>query len=364
MRNILPRKNFYGGRFINKCLQSVCYDTENEKFILGFSHKNSSELSTIVKLNRPEFCDDAVEMVKENIPLSHCNDLEYNPIEHRIYVARGDKTISVVNPDTLEIERNIPIDVDAWSIARYSNGDFFIHDGVHSRRYDSQFKNKLVISKNDLTELVDLLQIPYDTVEHSYSGYWQGAVMLNDEPPIIYTEWNGLTDQIYSGGRLVNNGDSRFKSCILYNPVKKTLLRCPTFMEAEGCCVVEYQLVMFFGNEYFGIGTQNLAAEETYYDTFATVHREIPTGQSLNRMFTPGFYRSKNAGKTQTLADLPNVSAIKDAGFYMEIQNVGLNHIRQTIYSDNFWDSDIILTRGYSYDHGWGYWYKYNLQKV
>ena len=364
MRNIIPRKMFLSGRFANKCLQSVCYDLRNRKFILGFSHKDNDQLSTLVRLNRAEFCDDAVEAVKENLYLCHCNDMEYNPENHRIYVARGDKTISVVNPDTLEVESTIQVGVNAWSIARFSNGDFLIHDGIHSRRYDSTFANRLFLSKNDLVTLTDLLHIPYDPIEESYAGYWQGAVTIHDEPYIIYTEWNGITDQIDAGGTLVYNGDSRFKSCVLFNPVKKTILRCPTFMEAEGCCVVENQLVMFFGNEYFGVGICNMDSKQTYYDTFATVHREIPTGESLNNIFTPGFYRSKNAGKTRTILNLPNVEAIKSAGFYMEVQNVGLNHIRQTIYSDNFWDSDIILTRGYSYDYGWGYWYKYCLQKV
>lgn len=364
MRNIIPRKEFLSGRFADKCLQSVCCDLRNRKFILGFSHKDNGSLSTLVRLNRAEFSADAVEEVRENIPLGHCNDMEYNPENNRIYVARGDKTISIVNPDTLQIERNIQTDVNAWSIARFSNGDFFIHDGIHSRRFDSQFSNQLFLSKNDLMTLVDLMHIPYDPVEESYAGYWQGAVVINDEPNLIYTEWNGLTDQIESGGKLIYNGDSRFKSCILFNPVKKTVLRCPTFMEAEGGCVIDNRLVMFFGNEYFGVGIHNMDSEETYYDTFATVHREIPTGESLNQMFTPGMYRSKNAGKTKTLRDLPNVSAIRDAGFYMEIRNVGLNHIRQTIYSDNFWDANIIMTRGYSYDYGWGYWYKYSLEKV
>lgn len=364
MRSIIPRKMLCGERFKQKSLQSVCYDLKNRKFILGFSHKADDNLSTLVRLNRAEFCDDAVEAIRENIPLKHCNDMEYNPDDHRIYVARGDKTISVVNPDTLEIERNIQIDVNAWSLGRFSNGDFYIHDGIHSRRYDSQFLNRLFLSKNDLTALVDLMHIPYDPIEESYAGYWQGAVVIKDEPYIIYTEWNGLTDQIESGGRLVYNGDSRFKSCILYNPVKKSVLRCPTFMEAEGGCIVENQLIMFFGNEYFGVGIHNMNSEETYYDTFATVHREIPTGESLNNLFTPGFYRSKNAGKTKTLRNLPDVNAIKEAGFYMEVLNVGLNHIRQVLYSDNFWDSNIILTRGYSYDYGWGCWYKYNLTKV
>jgi len=364
MRNIIPRKEFYGGRFKNRSLQSVCYDLKSRKFILGFSHKDNDQLSTLVRLNRAEFCDDAVEAMSENLPLCHCNDMEYNPENNRIYVARGDKTISIVNPDTLQIERNIQTDVNAWSIGRFSNGDFFIHDGIHSRRFDSQFSNQLFLSKNDLMTLVDLMHIPYDPVEKSYAGYWQGAVIIHDEPFMIYTEWNGLTDKIESGGKLIYNGDSRFKSCILFNPVKKSVLRCPTFMEAEGGCVIDNRLVMFFGNEYFGVGINNMDSEETYYDTFATVHREIPTGESLNNLFTPGFYRSKNAGKTKTLRDLPDVNAIKEAGFYMEVLNVGLNHIRQVLYSDNFWDSNIILTRGYSYDYGWSYWYKYELKKV
>ena len=362
--NILPRNKFYRGKFADKSLQSVCYDILNKKFIVGFSHKNNNQFSTLVKFSKVEFSDDSVEMVKENISLGHCNDMEFNPSDHRIYVVRGDRVISVVNPDTLEIEQNHTIDVNAWSIARYSNGDFFIHDGKDSRRYDSSFKNCLYISKNDDKSIVDILHVPYDPIDKAYAGYWQGAVTLDDEAYIIYTEWNGITDKIESGGKLVYNGDSRFKSCILFDPVTKDIMRCPTFMEAEGCCIAENQLFMFFGNEYFGIGSHNFDIEETHFDTFQTVHREIPTGESLNNIFTPGRYRSKNSGKTKTLKDLPNVEGIKDAGLYLEVMNVGLNHIRQTIYSNNFWTANAFFTRGYSFDYGWGPWYQLNATKV
>lgn len=362
IRNITSRKAFYNGKFANKVLQSVCYDSQNKCFIVGFSHKDNGNLSTLVKLSRPEFTNDAVIAVKENLPLAHCNDMVY--YNGYVYVARGDKTIAVVNARTLNVEKNIQIDANAWSIARYDNGDFFIHDGINSRRYNSEFKNPSFISKNDLQSLVDLLHIPYDSIEKSYAGYWQGAITLSNTPFVIYTEWNGLDDQIDSGGKLVYNGDSRFKSCVLYDVVNKTAMRCPTFQESEGCCVVGNEMYMFFGSEYIGVGVWNMDINEEHFDTFAMVHREIPTGESMNNIFTPGMYRSKNAGKTRTLKDLPNVDAIKTAGFYMEVKNVGLNHIRQTIYSDNFWDTDIVITRGYSFDHGWGHWYKYNMTKV
>jgi hypothetical protein len=321
-------------------------------------------MSTLVKLKRFEFSDDAVEMIQDALPLCHCNDMEYNPEDQRIYVVCGNNSIAVVNPESLTVDRTIPIGISAWSIARYANGDFFIHDGMHSRRYDSRFENYLYISRNDLKFITNTLHVPYDPVEKSYAGYWQGAFMMDGKAHLIYTEWNGIADQIDSGGKLVYNGDSRFKSCVLYAPETGELHRFPTFQEAEGACVAGNELCFVLGNEYFGTGVYNMSCSEEHYDTFATVHREIPTGENLNQMFTPGLYRSKNAGKTKTLVNLPNVQAIKDAGFYMEIWNVGLNHIRQTIYSDNFWDTDIVLTRGYCFDYGWGPWYKYNMTKV
>ena len=362
--NIFPKNKFYSGKFADKSIQSICYDKKNGKFIIGFSNKNNPNMSTLVKMNRPDFCDDAVDYIRENVPLAHCNDMEYCSETHKIYVARGDKIISIVNPDSLDVEQNIPIDVNAWSICRYSNGDFFIHDGVNSLRYDSDFKNSLFITNNDLSSLVNILHIPYDPVDKSYAGYWQGAIMIDDIPYMIYTEWNGLTDQIIVNGKLVNNGDSRFMSCILFNPSSKKIMRCKTFQEAEGMCIVKNQIYVILGNEYIGFGAYNMDVGQEYFDTFQTVHREIPTGESLNNIFTPGRYRSKNSGKTKTLKDLPNVEGIKDAGLYLEVMNVGLNHIRQTIYSNNFWTVNAFFTRGYSFDYGWGPWYQLNATKV
>ena len=347
--SIIPRKFFYNGEFTNKPLQSVCFDEKNKKFIVGFSQRDNSNYGTLVRMSNFDFCVGKVEKIQSNLTIGHCNDMAYSKQLHKIFIARGDNKIAVVNPDSFDVERLITIDMVAWQISMYDDGSFFVSDSDKSVHYDADFKNKTIINEHNLRNLVDVLHLQYDSVDQSYAGDWQGSFILDDIPYLIYTEWNGITDAI--------NGDTRYKSCVLFSPADKSVRRFPTFQEVENACVIGNQLYFAIGNEYIGVGLYEIDCKEVHFDTARTVHEEIAVGADLDMMFTPKRYRSKNAKKSQTIKHLPNISSVKEAGFTLDIENTGLNHIRQTIYSNNFWTPDFIYVRGFNYDYGWGEWY-------
>jgi hypothetical protein len=180
--------------------------------------------------------------------------------------------------------------------------------------------------------------------------------VVDDKPYLVYTEWNGITDSI--------NGDTRYKSCVVYCPEDHSVRRFPTYMETEGACVVGSRLYAVLGNDYIGIGICELDCNEVNFGTARTVHKELEVGADIDMMFTPGLYRCKNAAKAKTIRHLPNIAGLTDAGFTLEIVNTGLNHIRQTIFSNNFWMNDAVVTRGFNYNYGFAEWYVYHLEKA
>ena len=365
IRAIVPRNKIQNGSFKNKPIQACCYDNRNKRFVIGFSHTGDPEHATLMASKDLSFQDESIELIRENLDLKHCNDMAYDAVGHRILIARGDNKIAVVQPESLTITSLIAVDVSVWAIAIYSNGQIFIFDGDNAWLYGSDFKRIIQISSDMTNKLTRLAHVAYDPISKCPAGDWQGAFIYRDSAFMIYTEWNGITDQIDKNGTLVYNGDTRFRSCIIVPTDREERIhRFKIYYEIENACVIENELYYLIGNEYIGYGTSILDMDDKNDETSETIYQELATGCDLNSILTPGRYRSKNGGKSATIQHLPKIGSFSEVGFYLEVKNAGLNHIRQTIYANDFWDTDIICTRGYSYDYGWGHWYKYKLEKV
>ena len=236
------KDNFYNGMFIGKPVQAVCYDSKRGDFVVGFSNNSDGKKSTLIRIKQLEFNDYDVEIVKDNIILGHCNDMVYNPKNDRIYVAVGNwKQIAVVYADSLNVEKMIDLDFYPWAIAMYKNGDFYVNDNNGGRRYDPNFRSYKVVSTGDTEKIAAALHVPYDEEKKCYRGYWQGALVINDKPYMIYTEWS---DEKWV-----------FKSCVLatfYPDGGMDLYRCETPYETESVCQVGNHLEFVFGNVWIG----------------------------------------------------------------------------------------------------------------
>lgn len=235
----LLKDRFCGGKFRGKPVQSVCLVPWMDRYFIGFSHNADAAKGTIIRARDLSFRDDTVEEIRTNLPVGHCNDMEWNPLDRRIYIARGDKEIAVFNPETMTVERTISVDCYAWAIARFPDGHWFLHDGHGGRMYDPDFH--LVCCETDETEKVAAaLGVPYDPAKQCYRAYWQGAVMIGTRPYMIYTEWSDRPDV--------------FKSCCLVTFRRGTpiIYRFETEWEFESACIVDGRLQFVFGNIWIG----------------------------------------------------------------------------------------------------------------
>lgn len=277
------KDNFCGGRFIGKPVQGMCYDSRNRKYVAGFSHNNNPQLATLVKLKRIDFADSSVEIIKEGLMLAHCNDLEYDPDVHKIYAALGTHRIAVIDPDTLEVLAYHPVSMYAWAIARYPDGSWFIHDGNNGWWCDRDFTESRAISDRDTAKVAAALGVPYDESKQCYRGYWQGAIMIENTPFMIYTEWSDKAD-VFSSCTLVSFESWKRGS---NGADGMEIFRYPTPYEFESGCVVDRSLKMAFGNIFIG-GAEWDMSEMAVKTVVATVKNvALPVNANVAIDFSP-----------------------------------------------------------------------------
>ena len=213
------KSRILGGEFREKCVQSMCYNRNTKEYLVGFSHNDDPDLSTIVRLDAPELTDGHVKAVHRDLQLGHINDMQYAP-NKRVYVARGDNTIAVLNSD-LSLHRIITVDIPVWALARFPNGEWLLAEDGNAWRYDSDFRRISRINMNRLA--ADCL------------GYWQGAFIFGCTPYMIFSQMDD------SGA---------FVSSLLVSPVD--IRRCATPYETEGACMVGSRLWFVYGQKYAG----------------------------------------------------------------------------------------------------------------
>ena len=226
----------------------MCYDARNKKYIVGFAMPDN--VSAMVKMNDLSFADSAVEMFVTKLPLDHCNDMVYSPEDHKIYVVGGNWWVAVVDPDTLRVERKIPVDMVAWSLAMYPDGDFFVHDGERGERFTHDFGSSQTISVNDREIIIDDLQVPYRPERGDYAGVWQGAIVIDGMPYMIYNEFSLKTGEPISFVLF---------SCEMGKD--RTIYRAETEHEIESADIVAGKMVLVY-NETYRYGGANWEMSE------------------------------------------------------------------------------------------------------
>ena len=290
------RGRFLGGSFVHNSCQSMCYDARNKKYIVGFAMPDN--VSALVKMNDLSFADSAVEMFITKLPLDHCNDLVYSPEDHRIYCAGGNSWIAVINPENLEVERKIPIPLVAWSLARYPNGDFFVHEDNRGERFTHDFSNSVTVSDNDREMIAAALG--------GWSGCWQGAICIDGKPYMIFNE--------YSNGKPVS---FVLLSCEMGS--KRTIYQAPTGHEVESADYVGGKMMLAY-NEPFHYGGCSWEMSEITTKVFcetielAEIPQDIVTPVDVSG-FVPDGYALISA----------NVSIKKNGSSWRQLPLVGNN---------------------------------------
>lgn len=235
----VQRGRFNHASFVHNSCQSMCYDIRNRRYIVGF-YESDKKMSALVKMRDLSFADSAIDMTVIDLPLDHCNDLAYCAQEHKIYAVGGGFWVAIVNPDTLQVEKKISLDMVAWSLAMYPNGDWFVFDSNMGRRYKHDFQSYVIVSTDNLRTLVDTLTSPYNLTEREqFSGCWQGTVMLNGEPYMIYNEYDSQKNQPKSFVLMSCEDNS-----------ERTFYRAETKREVESADIVNGVMKLVYNNTY------------------------------------------------------------------------------------------------------------------
>ena len=233
----VKRGQFMGGTFVHNSCQSMCFDSKNQKYIVGFAEPGN--VSALVRMKDLSFAESAIEAVERGLPLDHCNDMVYSPEDHKIYVVGGNWWVAVVDSDTLRVERKIPVDMVAWSIAMFTDGDFFVHDGGRGERFTHDFSNSQTISVNDREIIIEDLQVPYRPKRGDYAGVWQGAIVIDWMPYMIYNEFSLKTGEPISFVLF---------SCEMGRD--RTIYRAETEHEIESADIVSGKMVLVYNETY------------------------------------------------------------------------------------------------------------------
>lgn len=255
----VKRGEFLGGSFIHNSCQSMCYDSRNRKYIIGFAEPGGST-AVLIRTKDLSFEDNSVDLIVKGLPLNHCNDLAYCPDDHKIYAVGGNWWVAVIDPGNLQIERKIAIDMATWSIARYPNGDWFLHDGVRGARYSHDFKLAYNVSLNDREIIIGALHIPYRPERGDYAGCWQGAICIGETPYMMYNEFSAETGKPISFALM---------SC--KNSNDRDIYQAKTDCEVESADIVNRKMKLVYGQTYRYGGSEWDMSE----DFMKTIYMEL-----------------------------------------------------------------------------------------
>ncbi len=236
-------RGFYGGRFRDKLIQSVCHDGKN--YYVGFSWMNDARMSTIAVMKDLGFRDESV-LRTADLPLFHCNDMEYNRTDGKIYVATGGKKIVIVRPDTLTVAGERELHTEAWSIAKNSAGRWYVFNGDELWEFTENFVASFRIGRGYTERMM----------KEAGDGYWQGMFFADGTPYLIWSVKDAKPDH--------------YKGTVLFS--EKETLYAPGDREIEGAVIVDGNAEFVYGQLSFGGAYRDMNSEmKTVYKEFTGV---------------------------------------------------------------------------------------------
>lgn len=270
----MKRGGFIDDTFLHNSCQSMCYDSRNKRYIVGFAEPGN--VSALIRMKDLSFRKDAIDLVVRGLSLDHCNDIAYSPEDHKIYCVGGNWWVAVVNPDTFQVERKIPISMVAWSLARYPNGDWFVHNSEHGERYSHDFSRCTIASIHDQETIVKALNVPYRPDRGDYAGCMQGAICMDGKPYMMYNEFSNETGKPISFVLM---------SCEMGN--ERIIYRAGTDREIESADLVGGKMMLAYNSLYRYGGSEwdmNEVYMRTVYAEIGPV--DIPNGKEIKIDFS------------------------------------------------------------------------------
>ena len=339
-------------------LQSMCYDSYRDRYILGFSHNTNDTYSLLMIMKEPDFDLDPSTNVISYAARTyyHCNDLAYYPgsgdgTDDRIYVVGGTSAVWILDAETLgyidyKTISGLDTGEGVWDISVYSDGSIYLNTGDKARRYTHDFSAYATLGLYNNYYFREYFGLQDTAKVYSCS---QGSFIYNDTPYMIYN----VGEPVGSGwwGAYIVSFDAN--GLIFARKVA-------TEYEVEAADIVGNKIVFACGQVWLNFAEAFLDVPDVS-DSQITRY-SIPSGADLNDYKTPGIYFSQNRGITESLSNIP-VNA-EWTGFTLEVMRSGYDNVRQIMYSSSFWEHSAIYIRGYAVTPKvWGPWYVLSGQK-
>lgn len=333
-------------------IQSMCYDSYRDRYIVGFSHRTNNTYSLLMIMKEPDFGLDPSTNVISYVArtYNHCNDLAYYPgsgdgTDDRIYVVGGTSSVWILDAETLgyidfKTISGLGTNEGVWEISVYSDGSIYLNTGAHARKYTHDFSSYTAVSTYDNYNFEQYFGLG-DSSKVYYCA--QGSFIYNDVPYMIYN----VGEPVNSGwwGAYITSFDAN--GLIFARKVA-------TEYEVEAADIVGNKIVFACGQVWLNFAEAFLDVPDVS-DSQVTRH-SIPSGADLDYYKTPGTYFSQNAGISASLSHIPDFSQYY--GFTLEVMRSGYDNVRQLLYTNNFWSTGSIYTRGYAVTPKlWGEWF-------
>ena len=332
-REFISRKpiEYYTNDADYKWLQSAVYVDYLDHVILGFSNEEYT-FGMLVEVDK-----DFTTIIRRvgGLSLGHVNDMAYNPITNKIYVATMDtgayaNKIVEVNVPTLDINRAIDIGDTVYQIS-YDRLNNVYHIGTHQNCiYDENFE---LIKANPWYTITDILGI---TVTGQGSEVYKGNYILlsQNEQKTYWTTYN------------YNNGDiSQIQE---YD-------NASIIDEAETLCMIPNKdMYLLSGQRYVTVIKMQMREDSSNTEMFNIFDNGeiLPQGTDLNDIYQAGKYLSIRAAETATMLNVPSPCA--DRGFSLYVFNQAYDWVMQVIVGSSV--RNLMLFRTKEGTNAWGAW--------
>lgn len=335
-------------------IQSFCYDkTSGNYYIIGnaVAKDGSAKLWVTKDLYNPTVEKSAI------VQTGHSNDITYCSKNGMLYVACGysdaegggqegsveKNVIAEIDASTLTFKRYITIStLNIVSRIEYIPDDdyFVIGDFTHCSTYNTSFTR----IKANVFDIGEQTRIdPKYGLDPSRTGS-QG---IATDGTYLYALFFAITSD-WTDGYFIEKFalDGTWVSTNFYSVDRPG-------QEAEGLIIKNNTLYIIFDGKYFDVYKGMISGDE-YKPA-----RWLADNTDLNDVLVLGKHFSQNGTQTNKLVNVPTPA--KNAGFILEVEQVGRTNVMQTITVNNVVPT--ILRRLWLEGIGWGKWHRVDIAK-
>ena len=303
-------KNVYGTNS-NAAIQSICYDSTRDRFVIGFSYDSGTPQLVAVS---PDF--KTVLAGPVSAQYGHVNDLTYDRNRDLIYCAAMDtgdnaNCIITIDPSSLAIRRTALKSQPVYQVSYDAVNDFVVYISGQSLHFAEP------------ETFTDYMQLPYTSpAVAGIPGTWggQSSVIIDGQFFMLYSEDHAflLVQYDYATGEVLN-----------------WYARGWDMIEAEAMDIRGTELYMISGQNALTISAfdvYNAASSDIGY--LADGGIEIPENADINDYLTmPGRYWCASGAAAGTIANMP--ADYNGGGFTLITMRTAYDRIKGFLFAND-----------------------------